>query len=161
MKRFVLGAILLMSVALVALPADVEATPTVDHIQVRVPLEGLYVNTPEPCEDLVHIAGALHFAGHLTEMDNGERLLVLHSNPQEAVTQGVETGNIYRGVGVGHQVIRTLGPGESYTSVNVFLQVPHYGFQWVVHTTINANGELTAEIDHELSPGFSCVDLGD
>lgn len=161
MKNAILGAVLVMAVALMALPVGVSAQPTVENIQLRIPLEGRYDDLPEPCEDLVHIAGTLHLSGHWTEMDNGEVLVVLHSNPQGAVTQGVETGNIYHGVGVGHDIIRTLGPGESYTSVDVFMQVPHFGVQWVVHTTINANGEVTAEIDHLLSPGFSCVDLAD
>ncbi len=159
MRKMIITLLLVAIVAAVALPAGVLAKPTVENIQLRIPLAGRYDDLPEPCEDLVHLSGTLHVTVHLTEMENGDRLLVVHTNPQAAVTQGVETGNIYRGVGVGHRVERTLGPGESYTSVDVFLQVPEFGLQYVVHTTVNANGELTAEIDHFIEPGFSCADL--
>ena len=156
MKQTLMLLLFVALALLIALPASVEARPFVDNIQLRIPLEGRYDDLPEPCEDVVHIGGTLHLAAHITEMDDGSRVLILHGNPQGAVTQGVETGDIYRGVGVGHTVERTLGPGESYTSVDVFMQVPHFGLVYVVHTTLNANDELTAEIDHFIQPGFTC-----
>lgn len=159
MKKMIITLLLVAIVAAVALPASVLAKPTVENIQLRIPLAGRYDDLPEPCEDLVHLSGTLHINVHFTEMENGDRLFVRHANPQAAVSQGVETGNIYHGVGVGQRVERTLGPGESYTSVDVFMQVPEFGVQFVVHTTVNANGEVTAEIDHFIEPGFSCADL--
>ena len=153
MKKILLALVL---VALLAMPGALLAEPTIDNFQLRIPLVGIYVDAPAPCEDVVHLSGTLHVTGHVTEMENGDRLAVIHANPQAAVTQGVETGNIYHGIGVGQTVERTLGPGESYTSVNVFMQVPHGGLVYVVHMTFDADGEVTAEIDHYIQPGFTC-----
>ena len=156
MKKLMFALIMVALTALVAMPGTLLAEPTVENFQLRIPLAGRYDDLPDPCEDLVHLSGMLHVAVHLTEMENGDRLLVIHLNPQGAVTQGVETGNIYRGVGVHQSIERTLGPGEFYHSVDVFMQVPHFGLVYVVHTTINPDGDVTAEIDHFIQPGFTC-----
>lgn len=140
--------------ALALLPAGVRARANVINVQDYFSLEGRIVNTPDGCEDLIHTSGRVHVTAHITDLGDGDRLVAVHFNPQNAVAEGMETGTIYRGVGVTSFMERTLGPGESYTFVNVFMQVPHVGIQEVVHTTVNANGEITSEIDHSVIPGF-------
>jgi hypothetical protein len=157
MKQLIGTALLIAAVALMALPATTAATANVTTTQEFNPLEGIPVGTPAGCEDLVHVAGTLHAVYHVTALDDGGQLLVLHANPQGAVTQGMDTGKLYRGTGVGQTVIRTLGPGVSSTAIDVFYQVPHIGIQLVMHITINANGEVTSSIDHAVAPGFSCT----
>jgi hypothetical protein len=157
MKQIIGTVLLIAAIALIALPATSAAQAGVTTTQEFISLEGIPVGTPEGCEDLVHVAGTLHAVYHLTALDDGGYLLVLHTNPQGAVTQGVDTGTLYRGTGVGQSVARTLGPGESSTTVDVFYQVPLAGIQLVVHVTLNANGELTSYVEHAIAPGFSCT----
>jgi hypothetical protein len=155
MKKTILLLALLALFALVALPHAVQAEANVSTEQIITPIEGLVVVTPPGCEDLVHIAGSVHVVIHTTDLGDGNALVMLHAQPQGAVTQGLETGNIYHGIGVTRSVERTLGPGESYSFVNVFMQVPEVGVQAVVHVTVNANGEISSSITHEIMPGFS------
>jgi hypothetical protein len=159
MKKIIFALFFLATFLLIALPSGVLAQANVTNFQERIDLEGQPVQTPDGCEDLLHVGGNLHIVGHVTDLGDGNALVAMHFQPQGAVTQGMETGTIYRGIGVTRTMERTLGPGESFTFVNVFMQVPQAGVQQVAHVTVNANGQVTSTIDHVTIPGFSgCAD---
>jgi hypothetical protein len=156
MKKVIFALFLVGVLVLSMLPATVGAQAFVDKIRERIPVEGRVVETPDGCEDLIHTSGYINMQGHMTALDDGNVLLVSHSNPQDAVVEGMETGNIYHGVGNTQFIVRTLGPGETFHFTNTFMQVPAVGLHEVVHYTVNASGEVTAELDYYFEPGFSC-----
>lgn len=157
MKKMILALVLMALFAPAAQGRVALADATVENIQEYIPVEGVEVHTPEGCEDLIHISGRIHIQVHITELDNGDMLYVFNGTPQNAVAVGEETGNVYHGVGHTGYVERTLGPGESVHLVNVFMQVPSVGVQELLHTTINANGEMTNYMEQIVEPGFSCT----
>lgn len=104
-------------------------------------------------EDVVHTAGDLHILVTATVNDNhvsGN----FHLNPQGAKLVGLTTGNEYVGTGMLHESFQgSLDNGAAtFTFVNNFRIVgkgraPSYIFQVVAHTTINANGDVTADLE--------------
>jgi hypothetical protein len=104
-------------------------------------------------EDVVHTAGDLHILVTATVNDNhvsGN----FHLNPQGAKLVGLTTGNEYVGTGMLHESFQgSLDNGAAtFTFVNNFRivgkgQAPSYIYQVVAHTTINANGDVTADLE--------------
>jgi hypothetical protein len=159
MKRTVSIAIVLVAIALMGLPSGARAKAEVYHFRDRVDLEGIVVETPEGCEDLIHVDGTLNIFVHTTKLDEENMLVVAHYQPQGAVTQGMESGNLYRGVGVTQIIERTMGPGSSTTAVGIFYQVPYVGVRMFLHTTVNANGEVTSSIERmETAAFYTCAE---
>lgn len=74
----------------------------------------------------------------------------IHDQPAGGELVGLETGTVYQPTGV-TQRIWNDNSAVNYTYVNVYHMVGQRGIQYRVkvlyHYTINANGELTAEID--------------
>jgi len=104
-------------------------------------------------EDAIHVDGDLHILVTATINDNhvsGN----FHLNPQHAKLVGLTTGNEYIGTGMLHDSFQgSLTNGAAtFTFVNNFILVgtgpaPSYIYQVVAHTTINANGDVTVELE--------------
>jgi hypothetical protein len=99
--------------------------------------------------ELVLLEGTLHVL--ITETVNGSNAsLKVHFQPQGATGTGLTTGDTYRATGV-TQEHTAVGPTFSDTFINNFKIIGpgpdnNLLIHETVHVTLNANGELTAEI---------------
>lgn len=134
----------------ISLPANAHAAV---EVNIKEPLAGSVFE--DVCgEDVIHTSGDLHVLITSTINDNRASGYV-HFNPQGAKLVGLTTGNEYIGTGMGSPVHfnESLDGGSAtFTSVGNFRligkgQAPSLLVHSVVHTTINANGELTAEVE--------------
>lgn len=105
--------------------------------------------------EVVVISGTLHTLLTMTVDKSGGVHMKFHFQPQGVVGSGLTTGNIYRGGGVtqGHQNIRADGLPFIDTFVNRFNVIGTAGAESfkihnTVHVTVNANGDLSAEVDN-------------
>jgi hypothetical protein len=104
--------------------------------------------------EVVLISGTLHVLIHQTISDAGHGQLKLHFQPQGASGVGLTTGDTYRATGVTQQmetVDLTDGAPATFTFINNFRIIgPRRDNNLLVHQnvhfTVNANGELTAEV---------------
>lgn len=131
-----------------AAPASAQANAVTTNE--RVPLE-LTVFIPCVPEN-VTVTGTLHIVSHTTVNPDGSFHVVSHFNPQGVSGTGDVTGDQYRGTGVTHQQFN-LNVGQTFTFVNNFRfigQGPgnNSTIHQNVHTTVNANGELTTVVDN-------------
>lgn len=104
-------------------------------------------------EDVVHITGDLHMLVTATVNDNhvsGN----FHLNPQGATLVGLTSGNEYIGTGMLHESFQgnLVNGAATFTFVNNFIlvgtaQSPTYTYQVVAHMTINANGDVTVDLE--------------
>jgi hypothetical protein len=116
-----------------------------------IPLEGdVFTDLCE--EDLIHTGGNLHILITYTINDNNVSGNI-QANPQGAKLVGLTTGAQYVGTGMFHEHFsESLDDGAAtFNSVDNFRivgkgQAPTYIYDAVVHTTINANGDATAEV---------------
>jgi len=144
--------------ALVALLAVIAmlGSPGVAHgaveVNERIDLEGAVFE--DLCgEDLLHTGGQLHILFSFTMNDNHISGSV-HFQPQGAKLIGLTSGAEYVGTGMSHQTFTEALDGgvATFTSVDNFRiigkgQAPSFFAQAVVHATINANGDVTAEVE--------------
>ncbi|MBA3585229.1 MAG: hypothetical protein H0W36_12015 [Gemmatimonadetes bacterium] len=104
--------------------------------------------------EVVVLSGKLHILVHETINDNRFRVK-LHFQPQGVSGVGLSTGDKYQGTGVGEETFGgSFVNGQfSDTFVNNFRiigQGPGNNFlvHQTLHITVNANGEVTAEVDN-------------
>ncbi|HKY61240.1 MAG TPA: hypothetical protein VJP59_09535 [Gemmatimonadota bacterium] len=112
-----------------------------------------------PCADggageLVQLEGTLHSLFHVTINGNSFKMKI-HNQPQGIRGTGLTTGDKYQATGVTQETIggSFVNGRFSDTFVNNFRIVGQGpGNNWLVHetfhVTLNANGELTAFVDH-------------
>ncbi|MCU7549908.1 hypothetical protein OCK74_12320 [Chitinophagaceae bacterium LB-8] len=112
------------------------------------------IEVPIPCAgDLVTLEGTLHLQMHVTI--NGNNIIVKeHFQPQGITGIGI-SGKKYQATGVTQDIFKGSLQNEqvSFTSINNFRiigQGPgnNYLVHQTIHTTINANGEVTSEVDN-------------
>jgi hypothetical protein len=139
-----------IAAALTALPAAQPAVVEND----RIPF-ALIVFVPcaaDGAGEDVLVEGTLHVL--ITETSNANHLsFKVHFQPQGATGTGLTTGDTYHSTGVTQEHL-TLGPGVTDTFVNNFRIIGEGSdnnllVQQVFHLTINANGELTADVIRE------------
>jgi hypothetical protein len=102
----------------------------------------------------VLISGTLHILQHQTISDAGHLQVKFHFQPQGASGVGLTTGDTYRATGVTQQTVTadlTDGAPQEFTFINNFRivgQGPDNNLlvHQTIHITVNANGELTAEV---------------
>jgi hypothetical protein len=102
--------------------------------------------------ETVTLTGNLHFQSHTTVDAQGGLHANVHTQPQGVSGTGDVTGAKYQGTGVTQDRINVTA-GETFTFVNNFRiigQGPGNNFlvHQNVHITINANGDLTADVDN-------------
>jgi hypothetical protein len=138
---------------------DAVAAPSSDGAAVltvsqRFPLE---LEQFVPCAagglgETVALSGELHELFHVTISLGGNVVVKTFDNPQGVTGVGLTTGAQYQATGVTQEIF-SLRVGATDTFVNEFHvigQGPDNNFvvREVLHLTINANGELTAQIDN-------------
>ncbi len=101
------------------------------------------------------LTGALHLLTHITIDNTGGVHVKQHAQPQGLGGTGLTSGDRYRGVGVTQETFSFAADGLPFetTFINNFRligQGPGNNFQvhQTIHTTINANGDVTAGIDN-------------
>jgi hypothetical protein len=114
-----------------------------------------------PCADggngeIVDLSGTLHILVHTTTHPDGSVSIVSHVQPQGVKGVGQTTGDIYKGTGVTQTISTTKAGGLPATSQIVCdfrLIGPGTGNNLLihdtVHTTVNANGVVTASVEIE------------
>lgn len=103
-------------------------------------------------EDLIHTGGNLHILITYTINDNNASGNV-HFNPQAAKLVGMSSGDEWLGTGMLHESFSESFTNGSvtFTSVSNFRIIgkgdaPNLLEQTILHTTINANGDVTADV---------------
>ena len=104
--------------------------------------------------EVVLISGTLHIQQHITINDNRANVKI-HFQPQGAGGVGLTTGDTYNAVGVTQEqdsIPITNGAFE-FTFINNFRIIgpgPDNNLQvhQTVHTTVNANGDVTSTVDN-------------
>ncbi len=115
-----------------------------------VPFEVL---VPIPCAgEAVLLMGELHTLITLTEDANGGIHMTLHFQPQNVSGVGIVSGDMYRGTGVTRETVNTDTVAMETTFVNNFRIIGqgtgnNLLVHAVFHMTVNANGDVTAEVD--------------
>jgi len=137
-------------------PARAEVT-TNEKIQMD-----MYVGfvCPDGSFHLIHLSGYMHALYVVTLNDNGFHAKY-HYQPQGLSGLEVDPftlkpiGAKYQGVGVtqGQKSGKFDGPKHEYTEINNFRLIGqgnacNYMVHWTMHVTINANGEVTSEVQN-------------
>ena len=104
--------------------------------------------------EMVRLLGEVVIQVHTTVDDNGGVHSLTHARPSRVVGVGAVTGLVYRGTGgtFVHENEDSDGFPSTYSYGNIFRiigQGPGNNLMMhiVVHQTVNANGEITAEVD--------------
>lgn len=155
---FVFAAALLMAVA-VGVPALVgngpaQAKATVVTTQEKVPLDmSVFVSCArDGAGENVQLSGTLHIVSRAVDDGSGGFHVSSHSNPQGVSGVGLISGDKYQGTGVTRNNVNFKPPFPSEsTYVNNFRiigQGPgnNYLVHETIHMTVNANGEVTADV---------------
>lgn len=129
--------------------AFTQAVVTNSNEMVDVTLEVLV-----PCSgETIELEGTLHFKNHMTINGNNFNYKS-HAQPQGLQGYG-DQGNRYNGVGVTRsgQTGSFSGYPFQFTEVNNFRmigqgQAPNYHLHFNRHITVNANGDVTSEVDN-------------
>jgi hypothetical protein len=103
--------------------------------------------------ELVLIEGILHIVDHVTVSNSGNITLKIHFQPQGATGTGLTTGDTYQSNGVTQETLNINGLPITDTFVNNFRLIgpgPGNNLQvhQTIHITINANGDLTADVNN-------------
>ena len=102
--------------------------------------------------ETVTLTGNLHFQSHTTFDARGGLHTKIHTQPQGLSGTGEVTGDKYQGTGVTQDRINVTA-GVTFTLVNNFRIIGQGpGNNFLVHNnahiTINANGDITADVDN-------------
>ena len=102
--------------------------------------------------ELVLVSGTLHVLQHLTITEDGNVHVKTHFQPQGASGVGLTTGDTYHATGVTQEEFNSNGPlpfTDTYiNNFRIIGQGPDNNLlvHQTIHITINANGELTADV---------------
>ena len=102
--------------------------------------------------EMIVLSGDLHVLFHTTLDDTGGFHIKMHTQPQGLSGTGQTSGDKYQGTGV-TQYSFNGKVGETYTFVNNYRMIGqgpgnNLLVHQNVHITINANGDMTAEVDN-------------
>jgi hypothetical protein len=121
----------------------------------RVPFD--FVLAPEEaCGEAIQLSGTLLTEFSFTETSGGNVEIGFHFSPQGITGVGLTSGATYHATGetLGTTTIRANG-GFSDTFVNNFKIIgegsaPNFLETDVIHLTVDANGEVTASVEHSM-----------
>jgi hypothetical protein len=140
--------------ALAMLPATAHARADTFVSNVDVPLDEVVTLTcgTDTIED-VHITGELHVLFHVTVDDAGGMHVDIHDNPHGTTGVGLTSGTAYHAVGSAQANSENNGPTDqmeiSHQAVFGLIsqgQAVNFDFVAVVHSTVNANGDVTVDL---------------
>jgi hypothetical protein len=103
--------------------------------------------------EVVTVTGSLHVLSHVTTSNTGITTLRTHRQPQGVSGVGEITGDTYRGAGVTQETTVSKGPlPTSDTFIdNTWIIGQGSGNNLLMHTTlhqtVNANGEVTSNVE--------------
>lgn len=103
--------------------------------------------------EYVYLSGSLHILSHVTLDPTGGYHFESHFSPQGVSGYGETSGDKYQATGVTRDGGSFMGFPYEYTYVNNFRIIGqgagnNYLVHETFHITLNANGELTAEVDN-------------
>jgi hypothetical protein len=137
------------------IPANVLAKADTTTTNIKQPLDE---TTFVPCADGgagedVHFTGTSHMVFHVTDDAGGKFHMTGHFNTQAVKGTGLTTGDTYQGIDSINGVQNNGMVGGTFTQVENFLLIgPGPGNNFMIqrqtHITVNANGEVTAEVDN-------------
>jgi hypothetical protein len=111
---------------------------------------------PDPCtgED-VHVTGTIHLVTVVTVDASGSTHTEMHFNVQGVSGVGLTSGTRYRGIHTETHSSNTAGPAPSEFTTRINIMLISEGGSSnltirdaLLHVTVNANGTVTASIDH-------------
>jgi len=134
-------------------------SPSIGNAEVITQIEiPLATTVTVPCAvggagEMIDLTGQVHAVFSVTVDGNGGVHIATHFNDAGVSGIGLTTGNKYQASGGNHFVSNSGGTRNEFTFVNNFLLVaPGAGnnlrVHELVHVTVNANGEITAETDN-------------
>jgi hypothetical protein len=143
-KVAIIGLLIVVLTLGLALPAQAAVTQNIKQpttMVVVIPCNG----------DVVILEGDMHILMTFTLDGNGGVHVKSHFQPQNLKGTS-EAGNSYIGAGVTQDNLNTK-VGETSTYINNYRmigkgQAPNFMVHETWHITINANGEVTAEVDN-------------
>ena len=126
-----------------------QATAITENLQFPIAFDVFVPCANGGAGEIVSVSGTLHEVFHITFDAAGAVHLKIHDQPQGISGFGQTTGMKYQATGVTQQQLST----NPFTFVNNFRiigQGPGNNFliHQVFHVTVNANGEVTAFVDH-------------
>lgn len=152
MKKFIKGLVVAgLFVTGASLPVGVSnATSSTEVVSRNFSIEVDYI--VQGCDEPIHLTGWLHYNDHFTDNKN-KSLVVLHGNPQGIKGVGLHSGAEYNGVGSTICIINDNLQSYNTTYVDNFHLIgkgktPNRTVHINYHLTENANGEITAELEH-------------
>ena len=136
-------------------PVLAKATTFTDNVRVPINISVFVPCAAGGAGEIVDLSGPLHVLFHITVDNNGGVHIKTHAQPQGVRGVGQTTGDQYQGTGVtqDHFNVGSDGLPVTFTFVNNFRiigqgpgnnSLVHETF----HVTVNANGELTADVDN-------------
>lgn len=125
------------------------ATPTTDNVVVPINISFFVPCAAGGTGETVNLSGNLHELTEITEnADGGYHMVILHQ-PQGVSGFGQTTGYTYQGTGTTLTETDISGLPFQDTYANDFLIIGQSsGNNFMVHDTINAQGQVTAEVDN-------------
>lgn len=147
-----LGVLLALLLALAALPAVSWAGATTFRDQYIAPFDSVAVND---CNgELVQLNGTLKISSQTVFDAHGGYHATFQLVPQNVRGVGLSSGTAYKAVGGQHDSIKISAAFAPFvsTSTSMFNLVsqggaPNLQVKYTLHTTINANGRLTANVE--------------
>jgi hypothetical protein len=146
------AALLAVLLVAVVVPAAASAEVTCTTISTTQPFTRLLT---APClGEPVLLEGTVHVVLHTTVDANGGTLTTRHTQPMGVTGVGLVSGTTYHATGVTERVTNAGPPPSEFTIVNNFNIIgegdaPNFLVHQLVHVTINANVDLTAEVDQD------------
>jgi hypothetical protein len=134
-----------VGLAAVAAAAPAPAATTAQRLPVNFVAPG--------CDEPILLTGTLEAVLTTTPNGSGGFLVSFHFNPQGVTGLGLTSGAIYHGTGVTREDT-TVNGATTVTFVNNFKIIgtgttPNLLIMDVIHTTVDANGDITAVVDQE------------
>jgi hypothetical protein len=110
----------------------------------------------DPCTgEQVHVTGTIHLVTVVTLDANGGTHTEMHFNVQGVSGVGLTSGTRYRGIHTETHSSNTAGPAPSEFTTRINIMLISEGGSSnltirdaLLHVTVNANGTVTASIDH-------------
>ncbi len=144
MKKFVLGILVILALTMAANAAVTQ--------NIKIPIDQI-LSGPCTGED-IELTGELHLLSTLTEDGAGGYHAKYHANYAGVSGVGLTTGTKYQingGFNTEYNIAADGFPSETTAVANYGLIAPGKGNNYkghaLFHITVNANGEVTAEID--------------
>lgn len=141
--------------------------PLLSHSQSDISENFIEVSVSEaiPCADEIAVGTVTLHAFHIYNKQG--KIYKSHVQPMGGRLIGLETGTVYNVVGVSQSKETSTYNGEAYTFSGIdnfhLVGVGKYGIKYKIHLvvkyTVNANGDVTVDIDRETTTCSSMLNI--